>query len=449
MTDFDPSQPNATLLADLRAQAERVLRGEPRAGEDVLGADATVLHERLERLEHELHVHQTELRLQMEQLIQSNADLERARDEYQDLFDFAPIGYVTLDRSSLIVRANLTASQQFAQQREALLRRRFTAFVAPQHATTFALFLRRVFDTSEKQAVEVALLDAKGESFFAKIEAIATRDEHDQPTRCRLAIVDITAQRVAQEEVLRLNATLEERVQRRTAHIQQLNDEIEEFAYAVTHDLQTPLRHIRDFTTFLREGAGRDAAFERNAHHVLHSVGRMDTMLRGLLEFFRASRQRLRFQDVDLGRVLREVHKDLAPRLEGRHVNLTVEKLPVVPGDPSALQVIFLNLLDNALAFTWGRDGAWVRVSARETEREFVVQVQDNGVGFNVRQKGKLFGMFQRLHSERDFEGTGVGLAIVRRVVLRHGGRVWADGTPGKGATFYVALPKQAPHDHD
>jgi light-regulated signal transduction histidine kinase (bacteriophytochrome) len=148
---------------------------------------------------------------------------------------------------------------------------------------------------------------------------------------------------------------------------------------------------------------------------------------------------------VDLNRVLRDLQGELADR----DVELVTDPLPTVTGDSGTLRVVFLNLLSNALKFTRDRAPTRIQVCTQETGREYLICVQDNGVGFNMRQKSRLFGLFQRLHSERDFAGTGVGLAQMRRVVLRHGGRVWAEGKPDQGATFWFSLPKRAPFAED
>ncbi|GAA5533668.1 sensor histidine kinase [Deinococcus aluminii] len=439
-------------LDELRRQAERVLDEQPgeEGGASEYRADPQALILELQRQRHELQVHQVELQLQMEQLVHTNVELERTRAEFADLFDFAPIGYLTLDRSGMIQRANLTATAQLGAPRETLARKRLSAFVDPAHVSSFALFLRRVFEAPIKRTVELRLRSAAGDHFYAQLEGLAAGDEDGPPSQCRVAIIDITAQREAQEEVLRLNTTLEERVEQRTTHIRELSEELETFVYSVTHDLETPLRHIRTFTDRLGQvhPAGDDDQ-ARYAQHVRNSVDRMEHLLNALLTFFRISRQRVKFVPVDLNRVLKEVLKDLQGELASRNVELTIAPLPTVTGDSGTLQVVFLNLLANALKFTRDRDPARIHICAQETEQEYIVGVEDNGVGFNMRQKGRLFGLFQRLHSERDFEGTGVGLAQVRRIVLRHGGRVWAEGKPGQGATFWFSLPKRAPFSED
>lgn len=429
------------LTAQLRRRAELELDGQLDGSLQENSGDPQALIWQLKRSQQELLVHQVELRMQMEQLQQTNLELQQARDEYLDLYDFAPVSYLTLDRTGQILQANLTAARQFALNRESLLRRRLSSLLESQDVSTFALFLRRVFETSEKRITELRFVGAHGVIFHAQVECTVSHGE-----TCRAAIIDISAQRRAQEEVLRLNAHLEERVQERTVHIRELSEEHETFVYAVAHDLQVPLRHIRSFTNmFVKHLNSPDEQEARHAQHVVNSVDRMELLLNALLLFFRTSRQRVRFISVDLNRVLFEVRKDLQSELEGRDVVLTSDPLPTVAGDSTTLQLVFSNLLANALKFTRTRESAQIRVCVHDAAHEHVICVEDNGVGFNMRQKERLFSMFQRLHSERDFEGTGMGLALVRRIVRRHGGRVWAEGKVGQGATFYFALPKELP----
>lgn len=435
--------------AQLRSRAERMVNGQTNGnrvnGEPKLTEDVADLLRQLVQQSHELHVHQIVLELQNEQLMQANLELERTRAEYAALFDGAPIGYLTLDGRGLIARANAMLAAQLGVERARLPGRRFATFVEPAGASSFALFLRRIFEPGEGvvgRTIELPLTGVGGATLYAQIEGVTVWNAGEAP-ECRLTVTDITPQRAAQEEVLRLNATLEERVERRTKHIRELSDELETFVYSVTHDLLTPLRHIRGFTQLMtRHFESQDAQQERYAQHVEHSVDRMEQLLRALLEFFRSGQQQVHLREVDLNRVVAEVRKDLAPELEGRELLFGGDSLPTVRGDSVALQAAFTNLLGNAYKFTRERTPARVNLRARETEREYVIGVEDNGAGFNMREKERLFNVFQRLHGEREFEGTGVGLALVRRIVRRHGGRVWAEGKPGEGATFWLALPK-------
>ncbi|ADV65799.1 sensor histidine kinase [Deinococcus maricopensis] len=395
----------------------------------------------LERQHRELQVRYIELQLHNEQLLQTNAALERAHQDEQALFDEAPVGYATLDASGVILRANLTLARALGVNRPALQRKRLSAYVDAADATSFALFLRRVFEGSSKRSMELRLRTHHDDALVVQVEGTFVPASDAQPAHCRCTVTDITAHRLAQDEVLRLNATLEERAEARTQHIRDLNDELESFVVAVTHDLQTPLRHIRGFTTRLARAPQAEQA--EHALKVEHAVTHVEQLLQALLTFFRSGQQRLQFRTVDLNRVLHEVRKDLRADLTGRHVQFHLEDLPSVTGDSQALQLAFAHLIGNALKFTRTREDAHIHVCVRATDREYQVCVRDNGVGFNMRQKDRLFGLFQRLHSSREYAGTGMGLALVRRIVLRHGGRVWAEGKPGQGATFWLSLPRQ------
>ncbi|MEW6420412.1 MAG: PAS domain S-box protein [Deinococcota bacterium] len=248
----------------------------------------------------------------------------------------------------------------------------------------------------------------------------------------------------AQADLQALNQSLEERVHQRTLELQDANRELEAFSYSVSHDLRTPLRHIVGFGDLLRkDAAGRlSPKGERYLSVMTDAAGRMSQLIDDLLEFSRMGRQELRHGPVDLDAVVREVWQNLEPDRVGRDVQFDLGPLPTVQGDAALLTQVFANLLSNALKYTRTRAQAQVSVTAQESPQEVTVTVRDNGVGFDPRYTDKLFGVFQRLHRAEEFEGTGIGLANVRRIVLRHGGRVRAEALPGEGAAFHVTLPR-------
>lgn len=251
----------------------------------------------------------------------------------------------------------------------------------------------------------------------------------------------------AEEEVRELNQELERRVAERTTELAEANRELEAFAYSVSHDLRAPLRHIAGFSGLLeRRVQGFLGEQER---HYLHSISvsaaQMDQLVTDLLSFSRMGRAELARQPVDLAAVVEDVIKELSREAVGREVEWRVARLPVVTGDREMLRVVFVNLVSNALKFTGSVAHAVIEVGCRQDDvGTTVVFVRDNGVGFDMAYEKKLFGVFQRLHSADEFPGTGIGLANVRRVIARHGGRTWAEGAPSAGATFYVSLPSGA-----
>ncbi|MBB6018691.1 CHASE domain-containing protein [Deinococcus radiopugnans] len=266
----------------------------------------------------------------------------------------------------------------------------------------------------------------------------------------------------AQRELQALNLSLEDRVQRRTEELEHANHELEAFSYSVSHDLRTPLRHIVGFGDLLgkellsqqarseREGTGTggglSAKGQRYLNIITDSAGRMSQLIDDLLEFSRMGRQELRRESVDLRALLKTGWDALEPDREGRQITLTLpETLPQVPGDAALLGLVVTNLLSNAIKYTRTREHAVIDVSAQADARSVTLTVRDNGVGFNPEYLDKLFGVFQRLHRADEFEGIGIGLANVRRIVTRHGGRVGADARHGEWAEFWITLPLDGP----
>ncbi|AWN24238.1 hypothetical protein DKM44_14200 [Deinococcus irradiatisoli] len=255
---------------------------------------------------------------------------------------------------------------------------------------------------------------------------------------------NITEQKRRDAERLAWQATLEQQVARRTAELQELNAELDAFSYSISHDLRAPIRHILGFTALLQRTlkAGNDTRAAQHLNVIEQSASRMNVMVDALLELARRGREPLHLGAVDLDQVVRDVQLDLAPDLLGRQVEWRVGPLPQVRGDAVLLRLALFNLLSNALKYSLRQPLASVEVYAEAREREWVIHVRDNGVGFDPKYAGKLFGVFQRLHTQEDFEGNGVGLANVQRIVARHGGRIWAVGEVGHGATFSFTLPR-------
>jgi signal transduction histidine kinase len=252
------------------------------------------------------------------------------------------------------------------------------------------------------------------------------------------------ALRTAEREIRELNTSLEHRVQERTAELLAANREMEGFIYSVSHDLRAPMRQVAGFAEVLDATAGPKLdPNERRALATLRDAARHSGQLMDdLLRFSRMSRQELRSFAVNLESLVQSARESLAAEVEGRRVTWTVGRLPVVRGDPSMLLLVVRNLLGNALKYSRSRSPAEIEVgSLAGTAGDDVVFVRDNGVGFDMAYADRLFGVFQRLHGT-DFEGTGIGLASVRRIIERHGGRVWAESAPGRGATFYLSIPR-------
>jgi PAS domain S-box-containing protein len=281
-----------------------------------------------------------------------------------------------------------------------------------------------------------------GSIYWVDTTIVPIMSKQGKPRQYIAIRADITDLKLAQEEVHKLNDELEHRVVERTAQLETANRELEAFSYSVSHDLRAPLRHISGFSKMLVEEFG--ATLDPRAHHYLERIQtgtqKMGLLVDELLNLARVGRHVLRPQPTRLNSIIAEVIAILQPDSEGRRIEWRIADLTEVECDPVLVKQVFQNLLANALKFTRPRARAVIEVSHKEEDGQPVFMVRDNGVGFSMKYVDKLFGVFQRLHSTDEFEGTGIGLVTVQRIVRKHGGRVWAEGEVDKGAAFYFTL---------
>lgn len=306
-----------------------------------------------------------------------------------------------------------------------------------------------------KIALNIPVLKKDGSVFYADISSSPVT------TAGKQALIgifrDITERKRTEQEIRRLNEELEQKVRDRTAEVQKVNEalheraraleyankELEAFSYSVSHDLRAPLRHINGFVELLNQRTG-ETLDEESRHYlkvIAGSAKSMSMLIDDLLAFSRMGRTEFIGAKFSLGQLVQEAIRDLDDEIKGRDIDWKIAELPEVYGDRSMMKLVLINLLSNALKFTQTRKPAKIEIGLTAGEREFTFSMRDNGVGFNMNYADKLFGVFQRLHRKEEFEGTGIGLANVRRIITRHGGRTWAEGKSNKGATFYFTLP--------
>lgn len=257
-------------------------------------------------------------------------------------------------------------------------------------------------------------------------------------------LVAILAERI--EKIRKLN-DLNEKLKKQSEKLEDANQELEAFAYSVSHDLRVPLRAIDGFSRILLEDYEDTLDEEgiRLLNIVRENTAKMGHLIDDILLLSRASRQEMVLNEIDIAALAKSVYNEFQTDTNDRNIEFSVGNLPNVYGDRSMLGQVFQNLIGNAIKFTRNRETAIIEVGGKEKGKEIVYYVRDNGAGFDMKYINKLFGLFQRLHSPEEFEGTGVGLSIVQRVIRRHGGRVWGEGSVDGGATIYFTIPKDKP----
>ena len=312
-------------------------------------------------------------------------------------------------------------------------------FTEPQKARTG---YQQVFREGWVQDYALEIRHADGHTTPVLYNATVYRDEYGEVIGMFAAARNIAERKRAEEQIRKLNEGLEKRVRERTAELEAINKELEAFTYSVSHDLRAPLRHIDGFSQLLVEEYGPRLSVEIRGYlaRIQGGVRRMGQLVDDLLNLARIGRQEIRLQVTGLGTVVKQVVSELQPETGERAIDWKIQSLPFVECDPALLKQVFANLLANAVKYTRPRERAVIEVGSMGGNGQPVIYVRDNGVGFSMKYADKLFGVFQRLHREEDFEGTGVGLAIVQRIIHKHSGRVWAEAELDKGATFYFTL---------
>jgi PAS domain S-box-containing protein len=375
---------------------------------------------------------------------QRELELRRARDElkvrHANLLDITHDAVFMRDLDESIIYWNRGAEELFGWKATQAVGRK-------AHELTRTVFphppedIRDEFLRSGRWEGELRKTRADGAELIIASRWSLQRDAQQRPVAILETNNDITERKLAEERIRKLNVDLEGR----SIELEASNKELEAFAYSVSHDLRAPLRHVAAYSELLQRQASSvlDERCRRYVAHLIDAAKKMGALIDDLLAFSRIGRAETRITMVSLAELAREVVRDIEHETDGRDIEWIVGELPEAHGDRSMLRLALSNLVANAVKFTRPRPKARIEIGSGDGAREdVVVFVRDNGVGFDMKYVDKLFGVFQRLHSSDSFEGTGIGLATVQRIVARHGGRTWAESAVDGGATFYFSLPK-------
>ena len=371
---------------------------------------------------------------------QAEAKLRESSLYARNLIEASLDPLVTINREGKITDVNRATEEATGVARDGLIGSDFSIyFTDPEKAR---MGYQRVFADGYVRDYPLAIRSDSGRVIEVLYNATVFRNTRGEVEGVFAAARDITELKHVEEEVRKLNEELEERVLQRTAQLEAANKELEAFTYSVSHDLRAPLRHISGFSKILSEDFSGSLPAE--AQHLVGRIEegtrRMGQLVDDLLNLARVGRRDLSLQVTGLRSLVDEVIVSLASDVGDRQVEWKIGDLPYVDCDAALMKQVFQNLLSNAVKFTRPRPSAVIEVGQQERDGGMVVYVRDNGVGFSMKYSDKLFGVFQRLHRVEDFEGTGVGLATVQRIIQKHGGQVWAEADLDRGATFYFTL---------
>jgi PAS domain S-box-containing protein len=377
-----------------------------------------------------------------EELQKSLIELQHTEEQVRNLAaivessDDAIIGKTT---EGIITSWNSGAERIYGYAKEEVIGQPISILLPPDNGDDLRQMMDRIGRNERMEHFEATRRCKHGQRVVMSLTISPVKDGSGRVVGVSTIGRDITERKLAEAKILELNEALRTRAR-------SSEEDLESFSYSVSHDLRAPVRHIAGFLALLEDhiGGDLDEAARHYLANVLDSTRLMGVLIDDLLTFSRTGKVEMCEANVCLEDLVQQVQRELTADIHGRKVVWRVEALPEVAADPVLLRLVLVNLLGNAIKYSNNRAEAAIDIGCREAGGEWVFFVRDNGVGFDMRYMHKLFGVFQRLHSADEFEGTGIGLAIVKRIVARHGGRTWAEGAVGQGATFYFSLPKAA-----
>ncbi len=411
-----------------------------RMEEELLKLNAQLEQRVLERTQ-ELRVVNEELNASNEELNATNEglqvaqeELQKHREEQQIILDSVPAWIFYKDRENRFIRVNQAFADVMGMAKEQLEGKGMAELYPKDQADAFWKDDKKVIESGQPKRNIIESMDSPGGTLWVQTDKLPYRDIQGNIIGIIGFTVDITERK-----------KLEDSLRDQAVKTEALNKELESFAYSVSHDLRAPLRHISGYVELLTSRF-RSVLSEKGQHYldsIADSVRQMGLLIDNLLQFSRTGRAEMRRTELEMNGIVQEAVESVLKDNPDRTIEWVVGKLPSIYGDDAMLRLVWMNLLSNAVKFTRTRKKALIEIGGTVESKEAIFFVRDNGVGFDMQYAQKLFGVFQRLHSTEEFEGTGIGLANVHRIVLRHGGRAWAEAELNKGATFCFSIPKQ------
>jgi PAS domain S-box-containing protein len=436
---MDPTKAELDKAQKLRDQAE-VLNREEDTRKD-LEVDIDALSKvGIKTLIHELQVHQIELELQNDEMQVTQQELLISKAKYFKLYNLAPVSYITMDENGIIIETNLTFCVLLGYSRQHIVGKPLSQFVLPKDQDVLYLHKKLMQNSDTMQVCELNLVTNDNLTIWTRLEGICDNENNAISFQCILS--DISNKKEAEDTILKNNVSLAKVAKEKSQALDLSNDELEAFSSAVAHDLRKPLRIVDGFAQILMEDYAETLDLEamRMLYVIKQSATKMDDILKALLNITRIAHAEIKYSNLNMQKVINRAWEEI-PLLTKEGVNITIIALPEASGDLKLVHEIWTYLISNAVKFTKNQEVREIKITGTPKEGFVEYCIKDTGAGFSMEHSDQLFKAFHRLHSDKEYEGLGVGLSIVHRIVKKHGGEIRAESKPGEGASFFFTLP--------